>query len=194
MSMADREPNWSQWKHIPTVTLLEGVALSLNIEPKNLCRDWTLETRVDEGREFDDRLFLAKRCLGKTLAIAHFVDVYDDPVVKLRDFAAWALSVGWPLPGQFSELGAPDQASVALKSSAPPASVSASPSTKSKIEAAARELIAAGRTPTTCGSWPHFIRELLVKLDVTAGTRGYGDDSIQNAVRPLLEALRKRAR
>jgi hypothetical protein len=49
-----------------------------------------------EGPEFEKRLLLAQRCLGDTLptidsVASHYLG--DDPVVRLRDFAAWARSI-----------------------------------------------------------------------------------------------------
>jgi hypothetical protein len=60
--------------------------------------------------------------------------------------------------------------------------------TKSKIVDAAKRLIARDRTPTTCGSWENFRRELCAELGVDKDSRGYQLDTVQNAVRPLLRS------
>jgi hypothetical protein len=60
--------------------------------------------------------------------------------------------------------------------------------TKSKIVDAARRLIARNRTPTTCGTWEEFRRELCVELGVDKNTRGYQLDTVQNAVHALLKS------
>lgn len=109
----DRAPDWSIWRHIPTAKLHEAVALSLNIEPKKLRRNprgrLTGKPSFDEGQEFNDRVFLAERCLGNTLpgpvnfpAMRYFD---EDPVVRLTEFARWAVSVGWTVPSELETLG-----------------------------------------------------------------------------------------
>lgn len=60
--------------------------------------------------------------------------------------------------------------------------------TKSTIVDAARRLIARNRTPTTCGTWEDFRRELCAELGVDKNTRGYQLDTVQNAVQPLLKS------
>jgi hypothetical protein len=96
----DRPPDWSFWRHVPNVTPPEGVALSLNIEPRRLRpnpNSWMAgKALFREGPEFEKRLLLAQRCLGDTLptidsVASHYLG--DDPVVRLRDFAAWARSI-----------------------------------------------------------------------------------------------------
>jgi hypothetical protein len=120
MEKPNRAPDWRIWKHLSKVRLHEAVALSLNIDPKRL--DWTPDPfsgrrRFNEGREFDNRMWLAVRCLGDTLPspengwAVHWDDA--DPTVRLKDFAAWAVSVGWALPAELGGLAAVTQSAVA---------------------------------------------------------------------------------
>jgi hypothetical protein len=110
----DRAPNWQKWKHVPNVKLYEAVALSLNIAPEKLQRSpsaWMSGKRFEESDEFDVRLFVAQRNLNKlrplnTLAMRYYD---EDPVVKIRNFVEWALSIGWTLPRELS--GSEDGAS-----------------------------------------------------------------------------------
>jgi hypothetical protein len=96
------------------VTLHEAAALSLNIDPKQLRRASTRALmagrQFDEGPEFEQRLALAKRCLGDTLPgpVNHMaVRYYDEPAaVRLRDFAAWAHSVEWQIPPELARVAA----------------------------------------------------------------------------------------
>jgi hypothetical protein len=71
MALSNRAPDWDWWRHVPTVTLHEAVALSLNIDPKQLRRASTRALmagrQFDEGPQFERRLALANRCLGDTL-------------------------------------------------------------------------------------------------------------------------------
>jgi hypothetical protein len=109
MAEGYRAPNWRKWKHLPSATLYEAVALSLNIDPEKIRRNpraWMGGKRFDEGQEFLDRLFVAKRnldCLGplNSMGIRYYE---EDPVVNLQAFAAWAASIGWDVP---AELGGP---------------------------------------------------------------------------------------
>lgn len=113
MAPSNRTPDWAWWRHVPTVTLDEAVALSLNIDPRQLRRASTLALmagrRFDEGPEFERRLALANRCLGDTLpgpVNPLGVRYYDEAAaVRLREFAAWAHSVEWRFPSELARLG-----------------------------------------------------------------------------------------
>jgi hypothetical protein len=91
----DDGPNWRKWKAVPRVTLREGIALSLNVEPGQL----------KESKEFGDRLFVAIRNLhGALKAKAAIVDDPAECLVSLSEFAAWAISVEWKIPDEFTSL------------------------------------------------------------------------------------------
>jgi len=119
MSQPNRAPDWDWWRPVPTVTLYEGVALSLDINPDQLRRANTnaimAGRRYAEGPEFERRLALAKRCLGETLPgplNRMAVDYYDeDPKVRLRDFAVWAHSISWHMPIELARLALGDKQS-----------------------------------------------------------------------------------
>jgi hypothetical protein len=115
----NRAPDWRIWQHLPTAKLHEAVALSLNIDPKRL--DWRPDDfsgrrQFNEGREFDNRMFLGVRCLGETLLgpenrwAVHWDAA--DPIVRLLDFAAWAVSVGWTSLAELSGLAAAPQSAI----------------------------------------------------------------------------------
>jgi hypothetical protein len=59
--------------------------------------------------------------------------------------------------------------------------------TKPKIVDAAKPLINRGRTPSSCGTWEKFRRELCHEAGVVRTSRGWQLDTVQNAVRPLLK-------
>jgi hypothetical protein len=89
------EPNWPKWRAVPHVTLREGVALSLNVEPGQ-CK---------ESKEFGERLFVAIRNLHAALkAKAPIVNGAAECFVSLSEFAVWAISVGWKIPEEFTSL------------------------------------------------------------------------------------------
>jgi hypothetical protein len=114
----DRTPNWQVWKHVPNARLYEAVALSLDIDPRKLQHDhsWMSGRRLfQEGQEFNDRLFVTDQNLRNLrLLNALGMRYYDeDPVIELRIFARWAISIGWTLPREFADLaiGANDESS-----------------------------------------------------------------------------------
>jgi hypothetical protein len=90
------------------------VALSLNIDPKKLRRASTRALiagrEFGEGPEFEQRLALAKLCLGETLPgpVNHSGWHYysEAPKVRFREFAEWARSVQWQMPAELARLAA----------------------------------------------------------------------------------------
>jgi hypothetical protein len=68
------------------------------------------------------------------------------------------------------------------------------PSTQSKIEAAAKKLMDEGHVPVETLSWEEFRVMICKEIGVSPDDRGFGLDTIQNAVRPLLEERRNRVR
>jgi hypothetical protein len=108
----DRLPNWRIWKHIPEVKTYEAVALSLNIDPDKIRHSphsWMADERLfDEGEEFQERLFVVERNL-EMAGVINLTDVQyrdEDPIIRLRKFAAWAVTIGWELPKELSEFAA----------------------------------------------------------------------------------------
>ena len=69
MSSEDRRPDWDYWKNVPNWTILEAVALSMDIDPNKLHYKshhkppgmiGRVEVR-DESPEFEKRISLAIR-------------------------------------------------------------------------------------------------------------------------------------
>jgi hypothetical protein len=58
--------------------------------------------------------------------------------------------------------------------------------TANNIQTAAKRLFASGRVPNGTVTWKQFQTELCKEIGVKADQRGYGLDTIQAAVRPLL--------
>lgn len=131
-------PNWRIWKYIPEVKLYEAVALSLNIDPKKARHSphssMSGRRLFDEGQQFAERLFVVERNLD-TIGVRNFANVryFDaDPVIRLKAFAAWAVSIGWSLPSELVELatgasGAPSPAEAEGKSPDQPVAKPGSP-------------------------------------------------------------------
>jgi hypothetical protein len=113
----ERAPNWRIWKHVPEVKTYEAVALSLNIDPDKIRHSphsWMADERLfDEGEEFQERLFVVERNL-EMLGVINLTDVQyrdEDPIIRLRKFAAWAVTIGWVLPSELTELAAAESRS-----------------------------------------------------------------------------------
>jgi hypothetical protein len=116
-----KSPDWGWWRHVPTVTLREPVALSLNIDPAR-----SLELlSFHERREFEKRQALATRCLGEALdgplnwAVVHYEGA--EPVVSFKAFATWAIDVDWQIPAELAQLASSTGRPV--RDSEPPAAI-----------------------------------------------------------------------
>jgi hypothetical protein len=93
-------PDWDYWRNIPTLTLFEAVALSLNIEPRFFAEHpahppSTISpiTALVRPAVFHERLDLTQRCIGETLPAAKPRDGVEH--VTLTEFAVWATGLGW---------------------------------------------------------------------------------------------------
>ena len=108
--MGNRKPNWMVWANVPTVELLGAIALSLDIDPREVrhSRDgWMAgggEPFLDEGKEFLDRLEVAKRNLSQSGPLVPTALVRGAPhkcEAPISAFGQWARSIGWELPNEF---------------------------------------------------------------------------------------------
>ena len=103
----DNRPNWPKWRHVPQVRLWEGVALSLDVEPKQFeANAYALiqgQLYAGEWEEFRSRLFVATRNLHGTLkARGPAADHPEECMVSRSEFAAWAISLEWKIPDEFA--------------------------------------------------------------------------------------------
>jgi hypothetical protein len=141
MGSQDRVPNWQMWKHILEVKPHEAIALSLNIDPNKIrhsAHGWMAGRRLfDEDQEFKDRLFVVERNLDK-LRVLNFANVRylgSEPAISLKAFAAWAVSIGWELPNELTEL-----MGAAKGGPTPAATVAAQQRTVAEVEASPRRV------------------------------------------------------
>jgi hypothetical protein len=79
-------PNWGLWKHIPELTVMQAVALTLNVEPR------LISASRRNASDFSDRLFLFESCFGTRHKIS------------LLELAKWAQSVDWNIPVEIGPL------------------------------------------------------------------------------------------
>ncbi len=121
-----KKPIWSDWEHIPVVSLFEICALSLNIAPASLTRELVTTSKRDEIRIHgfvDDKTHEAfyKRCkvLYANLDIDRFFTLPSgvqnkhadsniisiDARVSVSEFIRWAvMEVGWEIPEELKRL------------------------------------------------------------------------------------------
>lgn len=106
----DTSPNWAKWKHIPDVMLWQAVALSLNIDPDLADRsyNWKAEATVTgERKDFKDRLDVLLANFGRDRLLKPTSLSLSDPEearLRLDAFAAWAISIAWPIPSDLAAL------------------------------------------------------------------------------------------
>lgn len=126
----DRNPRWTKWRLMPEVRAWEAISLSLNIEPEKIqTDDWMGGNHhFDEGDEFNDRLTvlqanLSNRDYFPTPCMISLETSYKHGV-RLDEFAAWCVRVGFDIPPKLAELA----------NNAPQASAT-SPAPAAKVEA-----------------------------------------------------------
>ena len=105
-----RSPKWAVWSNVPTIQVWEGVALSLDIEPKSVL--WTQDGWMEgpdkifteEGEDFDGRILVAERNVSPDGPL-----VPQGPAsvggpgrcsVSAVAFVSWASRIGWSMPGE----------------------------------------------------------------------------------------------
>jgi hypothetical protein len=92
-------PKWEMWKHVPKLSAVEAVALSLNVDPAKVYK-WSKGKWVFNGGSgmawevagFSDRLFLFTRCFGALVEMS------------LKELANWSQSVDWNVPVELAAL------------------------------------------------------------------------------------------
>lgn len=106
----ERLPRWGKWKLMPEVSLWKAVALSLNIEPDKIKydRDADGDHPFDEGDTFSDRLEVLKKNFSDrthfptpcTLSMSSWLR----HEIRLNEFAAWCVRIGYEIPIELAEL------------------------------------------------------------------------------------------
>lgn len=179
-------PDWIFWRAVPTVTLSEATALSLNIDPRHFhiravsCPEEPGYHHFEWNYppdQFYPLIELITRCVGKTLPEATPQDAepreVEDRRVELVQFAAWAKGVGISLPSELSSLAA-DATRMAW-----PKGVSTD--LRTAVETAISEKGQPGREI----AWKLFCDDVRSRCRVGPSARGYGDRSIQRAVKAV---------
>jgi hypothetical protein len=116
--MDRRVPDWTYWLHVPDVSPVEAVALSLDIDPKSLSIVQGVHGRSlrgvpeAEAAEFAKRLDLTKRNIGPTLVVMNGREHQrgEEPKIRLKRFATWAAQIEWLIPAELAALAGPESA------------------------------------------------------------------------------------
>ena len=116
MSSEDRRPDWEWWGNVDEVTVIEAVALSMDIDPNKLHYRkppgtmGEVEVR-DESPEFEKRFSLAIRNLKvlEAWGIGGVVGKLEYCLVKLVKFTAVALSWNWKIPPEMAAVAESDK-------------------------------------------------------------------------------------
>ncbi len=113
MSSEDRRPDWEFWKYLTRLTILEAVALSLDLDPNKLryrTPPGMMGQKVrDESPEFERRLALAIRNRTQLSRQDDDVSEMEDHGVDQPRFSIVALSWNWTLPAEMAALAEPDK-------------------------------------------------------------------------------------
>ena len=119
MMSDDRRPDWNYWKNVPSWTILQAVALSLNIDPNKLyyrVLPGTMglcKARV-ESPEFAKRLSLAIENI-ENLAVYKAVEgEYEKWKITRASFSALGRSLKWKVPPQMKARAEPDKREVEI--------------------------------------------------------------------------------
>ena len=119
MSSEDRRPDWDYWKNVPNWTILQGVALSLNIDPNKLHhrvlpRTMGLgKTRV-ESPEFSKRLSLAIENIENLAVYKTVEEEFEKWKITRASFSALGRSLKWKVPPQMKARAEPDKREVEI--------------------------------------------------------------------------------
>ena len=114
-----RKPNWEVWGNVPNVEVWEGVALSLDIEPRKvrMSQDGWMGGPGSfahlEGESFADRLEVVCRNLTGPNALPLAGIVMGEPhycKVPIAAFARFAISKRWAIPDPLAELASQGEA------------------------------------------------------------------------------------
>lgn len=109
----ERAPNWAKWQLMLEVSVWEGVALSLGIDPEKVERPKHGQTvhrgrlLFDESKEFTDRIEITVRSLGENKPLKRTGGPYqpiESQMVSIAVFAAWVQSNNWDCPKELGEL------------------------------------------------------------------------------------------
>jgi len=106
----NRKPDWGTWRQLSDVKDWEAIALSLNIDHRQVRhpqQGWMTGMRYfDEADEFDARYHLLTRILLQPncpLRVTSHAGALDTNI-PLAQFVSWAMSIPWEIPSELRKL------------------------------------------------------------------------------------------
>ena len=106
----DRKPDWNYWSYIPNVSILQGVALSLDIDPNRISyhvRDGTMGFKeLNESREFQERMILVIKNIDKLTVKKTVWDAPEKNEVTVASLGALMLAINRAIPPEMEALAA----------------------------------------------------------------------------------------
>ena len=107
----DTAPDWNYWRQMPHAELWKAVALSSNLDPRNSELGYQVGESVRWKSRYDDEeykqafewLEIASARVEESEVVEWSENRYFTKV-KLPIFAAWADSLGWPIPEDFKSM------------------------------------------------------------------------------------------
>jgi hypothetical protein len=137
--IGERRTHWDKWRQVEAVTIWEGVALSLDIDPDEVRHDehslMAGKLLFNESKEFKDRVEIL--CRKLSVQLREDPDDLSNRLVETSQFANWAISFGWSVPPELVEMAAKgsaqptSEAAGAVKS--PDASPASAPTYTTKL-------------------------------------------------------------
>ena len=104
---------WREWLQRQNVKLWEAVALSCGVDPDELLTTERERDRLPKIGEIRNRLEIAKNGIasGVITPITHSAHrpSQQNDTVRLHEFVAWALSIGWRIPKPLAALAAANE-------------------------------------------------------------------------------------
>jgi len=106
----DRRPNWDMWRLMPSATLQELIALSMDIDPKKVQFDHDAWMRgvdspaYDEADEFVNRAEIVRRNTSSFDVVSLSMIHVDESKYTVRSFVRWILTTPLKVPPELESL------------------------------------------------------------------------------------------
>lgn len=111
----DRRPNWDMWRLMPSATLQELIALSMDIDPKKVQYDHDAWMRgvdspaYDEADEFVNRAEIIRRNASSFEVVSLSMSHVDKSTYTVRSFVRWILTTRLTVPPELASLLGDDE-------------------------------------------------------------------------------------
>lgn len=104
----DRKPDWNFWSFVPNVSILKGVALSLNIDPNRInyhARDGMMGIKdLNESHEFGERIILLLKNKTRLRIITTDKDEPEKSEATTHSIANLLLAINRTIPPEMAAI------------------------------------------------------------------------------------------